>query len=82
MTRKQNIIWLSTSSTLTTVCSSQLSYFLVHNQMHCFSGNHDNRDDTKAKFGDVDADEYDDYCDGCVVVDSDVFDDDDLYLHY
>ena len=49
--------------------------------MHYFLGNQDNRVDTKANFGDVDADEYDDYCDGSVVV-GDVFDDDDLYLHY
>ena len=41
MTRKQSIIWLSTSSTLTTVCSyktiqNKSPNFLVHNEMHYF----------------------------------------------
>ena len=43
--------------------------------MH-FAGYHDTI--IPANFCDVDADEYDDYCDGV----GDVVDDDDLYLHY
>ena len=41
-----------------------------------FTGYHDTI--IPANFSDVDADEYDDYCDGV----GDVVDDDDLYLHY
>ena len=45
-------------------------------RQNIFAGQHNTI--IPANFSDVDADEYDDYCDGV----GDVVDDDDLYLHY